>query len=319
MTYRPATKLLTVLANRLPTSYSTAWADTAGWVGSTLSVDGAGNASIAPTAGAELLANPGFEAPYTSGVANGWIKNGTFTPTQDTTDPHSGTSDQQVTGSTISNVVSQIIAATTGSWYQGSAYGKYLSGTGEAMLFWLLPNVVSSTVNAYTQLLSVGRAPSASPIFSVGCTTISTVSRFDDASVKPLTTSTTYAYRNMGYSTGSISVPLTRQANTPAGLILYKDASNFLILYHNGQANLLLDQCVGGTYTGISSVAMTYSAGATMKLSIPGGNVASGIYNGSTLINGATINATFASATRWGIFSAYSGNTFGALSWSVTP
>lgn len=314
-----STKLLLLMSRR--TSYATAWDSTSGWTGAGLSVSG-GNAIITPTQGSELFANGTFAA-WTANNPNNWTVTG-----ESGTDPEvsqvgtgqahggsgTGMANLYTTGVMV-NIRQDVLAANV-------IYGASvtLDTVVAGALRWM--DGTTATLGALMNAAGAGymtyRPPSNTVLGlkrSGGLTNVT----FDNASVKALTLSTLYAYRDMGTSTGSISAGMIRTDGTWVGLILYKDANNILALYLNGASNLVLDQLVAGTWSNIASVAATYSAGAALKLSIPGGNVASGIYNGTTLISGAAINAAFASATQWGIFSTYASNTIGALTWSATP
>jgi len=92
-----------------------------------------------------------------------------------------------------------------------------------------------------------------------------------------------------------------------AGLVCNLDSAatpaNFVIAYLDGQGNAKLDKCVAGVYTNVISAAVTYSAGATLRV-IKSGTSYSLFYAGAAVGTTQVISdAGIISNTLHGIFS----------------
>ena len=124
-------------------------------------IKAAGSGSTPGTLGSEMLTNPGFETPYTSGVAQGWFASGTATETQETTIIHGGTSSQKIVTSGSAAGVFEYPAVTSGGLYVIS--GWYYLASGTAHLEWTqdIANIIvsTSTTGSWQQLSSKQTTP----------------------------------------------------------------------------------------------------------------------------------------------------------------
>jgi len=87
------------------------------------------------TLGEELLANPGFEGVYSSGVAPNWVRvRGTFT---ESATVHGGSAAQQLSNHAGNSAygMSNAIALTTGQLVKNTGYQKTVAGSGGRISF----------------------------------------------------------------------------------------------------------------------------------------------------------------------------------------
>jgi len=138
-------------------------------------------------------------------------------------------------------------------------------------------------------------------------------SAFDSVSIKPLTLSSLFSTINTSDNNVIADVDVTLTSGNNAGLVLNLDSAttplNFVVAYHDG-TNVKLEKSVGGTYTSLINTAVTYSAGATLRV-IKDGTKYTVYYNGSPVGSTQTISdAGIISNTRHGVFSTFASNSF---------
>ena len=105
-----------------------------------------------------------------------------------------------------------------------------------------------------------------------------------------------------------IEANLTRSAGRVGIVARYQDSSNYIHCSHDG-TNVLVIQVVAGTPTTLSTTAVAYSAGATMKF-IADGTTYRAFYN-NTAAGSGTLPDT--SNTSHGLITNNTGNTFDNL------
>lgn len=105
-----------------------------------------------------------------------------------------------------------------------------------------------------------------------------------------------------------IEANLTRSAGRVGIVARYQDSSNYIHCSHDG-TNVLVIQVVAGTPTTLSTTAVAYSAGATMKF-IADGTTYRAFYNNTAAGSGTLPNT---SATSHGLITNNTGNTFDNL------
>lgn len=288
------------------------------WTGATWSVSGA-KAINTPGVGSELLTDPGLEAwasatnltNYTESIA------GTSTANQETTGVHGGSNAIRMDIDASNNLVqiSQTVTLPLGAWNLCSYWAK-ASATGKTM------RVASSTAayrnidrdpgTTWTQFFEVGRCTSANPtVFFRSVAGTSGSVYFDDLSIKALTLADLFSSVSVSTADVVADVNVVVTSGTQAGLVLNLDSTsspaNFVIAYHDG-INAKLEKCVAGVYTTVITAAVTYSAGATLRVTKIG--TAYRLYYNNALVGSGTISdAGIISNTRHGLFSTYSANT----------
>lgn len=271
------------------------------WTGATWTVAG-GSVSNAPTQGAELVTNGNFSA-WTADNPDGWSLNTAETGALYVTQNPSGQC--QLVSDGASFRIQQTILSV-GSWYSGSIDIKALASGTLGIFddgFGIVVSYSTTGVKPFS-LRAKGTIFGVSRVF--GATDIT----FDDVSVKPLTLST--LFRSLQISTPDVlaEVEITRTAGTQAGLVLNLDSAatpaNFIIVYENVAGSIVVDECVAGVYTNKQTTAVTYVAGAVLRV-VRYGTSLDVYYNNAKV--GSTLTMTANTNTLHGLFDTY-GNTF---------
>jgi len=105
-------------------------------------------------------------------------------------------------------------------------------------------------------------------------------------------------------------LPVTRNAGDAGILARFVDTNNHITCHHNG-TNVILLKKVAGVATTVQSTAVTYVAGATLRLHAVGDKFRV-IYNGNLVGSEQTIaDAVLQSPTRFGMYTTSTSNSFG--------
>lgn len=296
--------------------FSDDFSASSGWTGAGFGVSG-GLGVITPTLGSELLTNGDLETWSSATNAGTWTETiaGTSTVNREGTTIHGGAFAARLDIDSLqSNAqIAQSPAAASGAWVAASLWAMSSPAAKAFSIDIGTTNVIANRAltGAYTQYPATTRTPAANPAFVVkrGAPSASASLYMDDISYKVI--SNLYAYRAQGSAVAFHQAKIVRTANTQAGLVHYSDASNLVIAYLDGAGNVKLDKLVAGTWTAVASAAVTYSAGAPLKMDrVTNGRYVIS-YNGATKIDSSAItDSAFDSALNWGIFSTYSANTF---------
>lgn len=219
------------------------------WTGSTWATSA--NAAVnTPSLGSELAVNGTFAADSDWTKGSGWTIG-------------SGTANASTASADLTAAVNPL---TTGKWYQ-----------------------VTYTVSAFsagTVLVSIGGqagpARASNATFTETRKAGSAVFKFtgagftgslDNVSIKEITLADLFA--SLSSSTADVLSDIgvtgpTATSGLQAGLVLNLDSAvtpaNFIICYLSGTGNCILDECVAGTYTNKINTAVTYSAGAVLRV-----------------------------------------------------
>jgi hypothetical protein len=134
--------------------------------------------------------------------------------------------------------------------------------------------------------------------------------------VKRITLLSTIATVSTAASDVDVSVNVTQDKQCPAGLVIsYADTANMVVAYgavnSSTNYNVRLEKCVAGTWTTVANGNATNVANKTLRVTKVGTSY-SLYYNGSQISTTQTI-AGLSSNTKQGIFSTYSGNSFGTF------
>jgi len=289
------------------------------WTGATWTV-AAGAVTNAPTQGAEELTDPGLEGTYTAGLNANLTKTGTPTVAE-SADVHGGSKAQEFTATANQDRLTQSVVVTDETWHIATLWAKRTAGAAGTVK--LVVNAGVSTIvgpalsdAAYTQKVMTFRSETVSnsfiPVYQIGGTPFDTII-VDDISLTPLTLSS--LFRSLVVSTADVvaDVAVTLTAGTQAGLVVNLDSAaspaNFIIIYIDG-TNCKADECVAGVYTSKISAAVTYVAGAVLRV-VRDGTALRVFYNNIAVGSLQTMSSN--TGTLHGLFSTYSGNSLDNL------
>jgi len=282
------------------------------WTGGTIS----GNKiTITPEIGSELVTNGNMEI---GDPPSSWSSTSTFDGVADERTGGSGAQSVDITG--VSGGVFQDLLSTNGTWVSISNWQKNITGGFPKVFVYGGPGYTNpiydkygSSDGSWHNYIGSGRVTSTAPRVYLYLTTTGHEYRYDDISVKPLTLSSLFSTVSTSDSDVMADANVTLTSGTQAGLVLNLDSTsnpqNFVIAYHDG-TNVKLEKSVAGVYTTVQTTAVTYSAGAQLRVIKDGTKYR--VYYNNTLV-GAELtisDAGIISNTKHGLFSTYSGNTF---------
>lgn len=291
-----------------------------GLTGATWALDGSGRAYNTPTLGSELLTNGGFESSFSSGLGSGWFKTSTPTTTQETTLVRSGANSQKVVAAPFNydrvDGVGNYAATAAGQWIRSQTFVWVQAGVVLVIFANSGSGGGSATAAAWTHVFATGRStgvPAGHYIRQDGATTATFY--IDDSSNLIIATPALFATVASTSAAQTAAARIhTLTTGTQAGVGALIDSAsnpqNFLIGYHNG-TNVLLDKCVGGTYTNLITTAVSFNSLAQIEIRRPSGNTFQLWYNGAQRGTNQTVSdASIISNTIYGLFSTFSGNLF---------
>lgn len=249
----------------------------------------AGAAVNTPTLGADVIVNGNFavDADWTKGA--GWtIAAGKAT----------------ATGAISTDLTAAVDPLTLGDWYQTEyTISGYAAGNVRLRLGGIGTNNAQAANGTFTD---TARAIGTSLVMVAAGFTGS----IDNLSAKVLTLSELFASLQSSTADVLADVNVTLVSATDgkqAGLVCNLDSAatpaNFVIAYLSGTTLAKLDKCVAGVYTNVISAAVTYIAGATLRV-IKDGTEYRLFYNGAAVGSAGTISdAGIISNTLHGLFS----------------
>jgi hypothetical protein len=217
--------------------------------------------------------------------------------------------------------VSQTIL-TAENWYKSSGYGKATSidagfapGDGGAY-----PNAFAVTPGlSWSPWAGTFRRRAGTGVYQIKRNAGASQSLYlDSVACKLLTLATLFCTRDLSVSNVSVSAGIYRAASHQAGLILNLDSAttpqNYVLCYLDGSGYARLEKVVGGVYSSVLAVAVTYVAGALLECrKYDTGYTLT--YNGSAVGSVQTISdAGIVSNTLHGLFSTDPSNSFEATS-----
>ena len=250
------------------------------------------NAAIATaTPGADAIVNGGF------GADTDWTKGSGWTIA-------AGVASASAASSTLTQTTPPL---TVGRWYQvqytisGFSAGLVGARVGSKQL---PAHGSNNTFAEYAWADTTAFLMSASSSFT---------GNLDNISAKVLVTAELFASVLVSTADVIADVAVTLFGGTsgrPAGLVLNLDSTsnpqNFILCYLDGRGNCVLDECVAGTYTNKITTAITYSAGAVLRV-IRDGTSCRVFYNGAAVSTVQTMTAN--TNTRHGLFSVDSASS----------
>jgi len=285
-----------------------------GWEGATWAIDG-NKAVNTPTLGGELFTNPNFTA-WTGDNPDGWTVVESL-PNNDVSEVGSGES-YGGTGTGACNIRRTIAAGVSiaqnvlliNRWYQFA--GTLSVGTGG-----LSVNTGTSVniINSWSATDSVTFRAPANTTFLISGRSLSTNATIDDVTIKEVTLSSLIATQNFGLSDVNVSVKTTLATGRQGGVIANLDnpsnPQNFVLGYYDRiSGSAKLDKCVGGTWTNLLNVSVTYSAAAVVRVVKTGATIFQLHYGGSQRGANQTVSdAGIVNNTVHGIFSTAATNS----------
>jgi hypothetical protein len=269
-----------------------------------------------PVAGAELLTNGGFE---TGDPPTGWtLESATASQVADPRTGSAGIKALSLANNGGIALAYRSIANAANQWLMLNWWGKRVSVDAKIILYSSGFSAIqfSTTASAtWANLLMAARATTTNCYVAAQNVngTGTNEARYDDFSAAPLTLSSLISTLPCASANCDLSAAIWRTAGTQAGLCARLDSAtspaNFIIAYESGAGRVRVDKCVAGVYTNVIDGAVTYSAGATLRL-VCSGNDVSCYYNGTQVGTTQTVSdAGIVSNVRHGKFSTYASNT----------
>ena len=261
------------------------------WTGATFTIS-TNKAINTPALGADAIVNGAFAADTDWTKGAGWtIAGGVGVATAAT-----------------SNLDAAVAPLTVGTWYQTAfTMAGFAAGTGKVVL----GGVSFPTHGSNATFTETGRAGSTAFALTAAGGTFTV----DNVSALALTLSELFASISVSPSDvlAEVNVTLSAALNgLQAGLVLNLDSAatpaNFVIAYLDGRGNAVLDKCVAGVYTNVISAAVTYSAGAALRVS----KIGTGYrltYNNAAVGTGTISDAGIISNTLHGLFNTSASNS----------
>lgn len=227
-----------------------------------------------PVLGADVIVNGGF------GADSDWTKGANWTIAAGL-----------ATGAVASSDLTAIVAPlTVGVWYQIT---YTLSGFGAGTVQVVVGGVALPTHGANGTFTEIARAGTTAFLMRGAGFTGSV----DNVSAKPLTTAELLA--TVLYSSADViidkAVTLSAALNgLPDGIVVNLDntvtPANFILVYLDGKGNCVCEECVAGVFTVKFTTAITYSAGAVLRV-IRDGTSLRVFYNSSLVSTVQTMTA----------------------------
>jgi hypothetical protein len=249
------------------------------------------NAMTNAPATAELLTNPGLEAPYSSGLANGWTKGGTPTLSQETTIITQGSSSQKFAGGAQYDAVYQTLSSSlVGAWTYYYMNGYHPTGDGGSMYLQIngygSVKLYQITANStWTRVGDVVNRITATPTFYLQQYNVGTcVGYLDDCSVRRINLTNCFQTLPALPSSDCNVKGWFKRGTTgfQCGIITHYDQAhtNLIMAYYDGNATINVDYCTNGVWGNWITGAKTYVDGAPIELRISSTNIAC-YYNNS--------------------------------------
>ena len=253
------------------------------WTGSTWAVV-ANKAVNTPVLGADVIVNGAFAADSDWTKGSNWaIAAGVATGTLATSD-----------------LTAAVAPLTVGSWYQVAyTLSAFAAGTVQAVV----GGIAFPTHAANATYTETGRAGTTAFKFTGAGFTGS----LDNVSAKLLVTAELFS--SVAVSTADVlaDVAVTLSAalgGLQAGLVVNLDSTsnpqNFILCYLDGRGNCVLEECVAGVTTIKFTTAITYSAGAVLRV-VRSGTDCRVFYNNAAV--GTVQTMSVLTATSHGLFS----------------
>lgn len=310
------------------------------WQGATWSVS-SGKIINTPT-GSELLTNGGMELPYnttgTLSIADSWVNSGmddgVDTASRETTIIHGGLSSQKFVVDAANEGIAygSDFTVTVNKWQTISLYAR--SGVlnqqiavGQFYGRWpvLFGSFKYLSDIAWKNLYRACRpsATGAERVIARSSAFGAITAYIDDVSVLDAAQNTLFSVMETGNTHVTVRAGLTLknidEVEAPHGVVVNLDSTtnpqNFVVAYLDNASgiltNIVLEKCVGGTYTTLQTVAVTYSGGRLLELRrLAGTNTYQIWYHGSQIgVDETVADAGIIGNTKHGLFGTGGGNT----------
>ena len=259
------------------------------WTGGAIS----GNKNvITPSLGSELIVNGGFDTDSNWTKETGWAISA---------------GKASITATTNSAIFQNVL--TVNRWYQTTFSLDSVSSSGLAIRHGSSYSPFYTTSGTKTY---ISRATALTRSGLETATTSTPSATIDNYSSKELELNSLFSTLNSSLANVVVSANLSVSTGH-SGLVINLDSAsspnNFVIAYRDG-ANIKLEKYVAGTYTALINTAVTYVAGATLRVE-KDGTTYKVFYNGTQVGTDQTItDAGIINNTIHGLFSTSSSNSF---------
>lgn len=283
--------------------------------------------TITPTLGAELVVNGESPILFTGDNPNSWTVTGESGANPEITEraPNAGHADAVGVGGAINlfssatNFAPSIseVKLTVGKWYRLAAtITKRVQGS--IRLQDAAGSISATDTSAVGSFYNIGRTTNTS--LQVIARTAPTDITIVPISAKEITFSTSLLTWTYAAALATFGAPFTRPtANVPFGVVIYVDASNYILAWNNGANSWKLDKVVAGTLTTLLTVSATYTAAASLYIVAKASNKYDVVYNGVTIIADQTIaDAVFSGVKTFGVMATDSTVTIGDVTYTPT-
>jgi len=263
----------------------------------------------------ELLTNASFE---TGTPPTGWTSSGA-TFERSNTQAYSGTYSAHFISNNVNQGVYQSPVLALNDWVVASCWFYVVTSLQQRIRGSTLNNLTrlaNGTAGAWVQIYATDRCTTAgATAITFGPQVSAAENYMDDASVKRITLASMFSTKDIGNANMDVSAAVTVYATgLRAGVVARLNSATtptaFLIASHDG-TNVRLTQLIGGVYTELINTAVTYVAGAVIRILVTG-TTAKLYYGGTQRGTDQTVDAGL-TGTLGGKMSMHPSNTIGAF------
>lgn len=295
--------------------------DAVAWTGAAWTVSG-GKASNTPVTGGDIATDGGLEAWDSGTDLTNWTEQiaGSSTINLEASDVHGGTSAARFDIDSSNSVakISQTITNSNGDWLLVSVWAK-ASVAGK--IIQVDENAGSNQgpaltlTTTYQQFVTLIRSTKANTDIGVKRSAGGSSSLYvDDITIEVVTLSSLLRVADAEDDDVIVTVSIERTAGSLAGLVLALDSAatpaNCVFVFLDGTNYLRVAKIVAGVYTPLATTAITYVAGAELRVSKRGSSFRV-YYNDAAVGSTLTISdAGIVSNTLCGLLSTSASNAF---------
>ena len=267
-----------------------------------------------PTLGDEIVTNGGAEAPYISGLANGWSSYvNTGTRSEETVDVQAGSSSQKlVTGVGERQFIGTGAAGSTANIYVLLSAMIKVS-VGSAVTFRLRNHpsgdnsfqVIAETLDEWTKYIFPAKTPSVLNNAAFDTVTGEATVLIDSASIKSVNIETLFARTKERYVNANFGVVIDEIiADNPVGVVLFDSPANpqnMVLIQHTGNRVYVIEYVAGVSSTKARSLN-TYVAGEIIEVRKSGATLQL-YYKGTQVGANVALNAANSGKMYFGVYS----------------
>lgn len=273
--------------------------------GPTWALDGNGRAYNTPISSNSLLFNGGMEA-FTAGLANGWLKGGTPTLSQESTIVQEGSSSQKMIHAGTGDFIYQYPNTVAGRFYRfvGYVYGvvRYIANTN----FGITTITVQTHSAAQWDVIYLSiQATGVSSGFYFSGVSGGGTGYVDATYIIEMVTASVFATQQSSLANPTVTTKLY-SASATAGLVSKLDSPgnprNYVTARFDVLGNLRLDKTVNGAPTNLQTNAVAFVADAQLEIRWANDTTVGVWYNGSQVGANRTVSdASIISNQHYGV------------------